>query len=896
MNIRKLMLSGFLAASMAAAAKTPALIDLSGDWKVSFGGKEYPVCLPGTLDAAGLGEEVDTLALSTDEKFRRLTRRHSYIGPATYSKEVYIPKSMAGIPLRIELERVLWKSDLKIDGVSVGNPEISLVAPHEHDIPEGLTEGKHLVELTVDNSKQRDISFDNLAHAYTNDTQVMWNGVLGRMNLTAVPDTEIRQVNVYPNATLDSIEVVLDLISRTEGGHKKFKLSIDGDDVTSAKFQIAKGESRLALKIPFSGRWDEFNGSVNLLTVKSQDDEKTVKFGMRTIDADGGIRINGNPTIMRGTLECCFFPLTGTPPTDREGWMKTFTVAKIWGLNHLRFHSWCPPEAAFDVADDLGMYLQVELPVWSLKIGDSDEVKNFLKDEYDRLIKAYGNHPSLCMISVGNELQYDFEWLNDMVRYMKECDPRHLYTATSFTFEKGHGGHPEPEDQYFVSQWTDDGWVRGQGVFEENPPAFDKNYITAMGCVGVPLITHEIGQYAVYPSMREIEKYTGTLNPLNFKQIRDDLASKGMLGDAGNMTMASGNLAAILYKEEIERALKTPGISGYQLLGLTDFPGQGTALVGLLDAFWDPKGFVYADWFRQFSSPVVPLLDFGSPILKSGETFSAVASISNSYRPLDSDSISWRVLDVTDYKVISEGKIGAPQLGYGLTEIGEISFNIPDFDTPHALYISVGYGEACSNSWRLWAYPEEYPQHRTSVVATRDPEEAVKALGEGRRVLLAPAKDDIDGVKSRFLPVFWSPVHFKDQAGTMGIMCDPGHPALTGFPNDGHTDWQWWSLVRNAKICDIDSLYDSGCGVKPIVKAIDNFVTNRRLAYVFEAKVGNGSLLFSGFDILNPELDAPEIKAMRESLLRYAESEDFRPEGVLSEEGMQTLFVKHGID
>lgn len=257
------------------------------------------------------------------------------------------------------------------------------------------------------------------------------------------------------------------------------------------------------------------------------------------------------------------------------------------------------------------------------------EAQNFLRDEFERIVENYGNHPSFIMLSVGNELQHDFEWLNETVREMKSRDPRHLYTTTSFTFEKGHGGHPEPEDDYLVTQWTDRGWVRGQGVFEEEPPAFNKNYASSLEGISVPLVSHEIGQYAVYPSMSEIEKYTGVLAPLNSKNIKDDLKEKGLLDKSMDMTYASGKLAALLYKEEIERALKTPGMSGFQLLGLQDFPGQGTALVGLVDAFWDSKGAVEADWFRQFNSPVVPLLEYNSAVYDASEYFSANVMIAN---------------------------------------------------------------------------------------------------------------------------------------------------------------------------------------------------------------------------------------------------------------------------
>lgn len=168
-------------------------------------------------------------------------------------------------------------------------------------------------------------------------------------------------------------------------------------------------------------------------------------------------------------------------------------------MNHLRFHSWCPPEAAFQVADEMGFYLQVELPVWSVTLGKDSLTIAFLRKEARRISREYGNHPSFCFWSMGNELQYDFDILNTMVAELKGIDSRHLYTATSFTFEKGHGARPEPHDDFFVTQWTQNGWVRGQGVFNQFTPSFDKNFQQAVDGLSVPVVTHEVGQYAVYP-------------------------------------------------------------------------------------------------------------------------------------------------------------------------------------------------------------------------------------------------------------------------------------------------------------------------------------------------------------------------------------------------------------
>lgn len=465
-------------------------IDLSGEWQVSLDfpdSQPFAIGLPGTTDQAGLGVADTLLPLLQKPQVLRLTRRHSFVGEAFYSRMFEIPKSMVGQPLELTLERVLWKSSVWIDGQLVSPVEqtdVSLTTPHLYMLPQGLAEGRHKIQICVDNRKQYDISVDELCHSYTDATQVKWNGILGRMELRALPKVSIDRIEVYPNSALTQLDVVIHVTNHTQQLQETYyslflspKSSAGFDDIlrnTPASETLSPGASVLnaSIKLPSSlPKWSELNPELldvsAMLEADGAIDEKTVQFGLRNVAAsDGKILVNGEPVFLRGSLECCIFPLTGCPPCDDEGWRKVFTSAREWGLNHLRFHSWCPPDAAFRVADEMGFYLSVELPIWQTNLGKdstrtqfgtvpNDDTYGFLRAEYENIVRNYGNHPSFLMLSCGNELQYDFVFLNEFVAEMKQRDPRHLYTTTSFTFEKGHGGHNEPEDQYFVTQWTE---------------------------------------------------------------------------------------------------------------------------------------------------------------------------------------------------------------------------------------------------------------------------------------------------------------------------------------------------------------------------------------------------------------------------------------------------------
>ncbi|MGN1245127.1 MAG: sugar-binding domain-containing protein [Muribaculaceae bacterium] len=865
---------------LCAMARSAEHIDLSGQWRFqtdSLGvgeseawfGKRLNDCimLPGTTDEARKGTPNTLRPELTKPQLLRLTRRYSYVGKAWYQRDFNVSSSMAGKPLLLTLERVMWTSRVWIDGKPVDGKQESLVAPHRFTLP-ALGKGTHTITLCIDNSKQYDITVNDLAHSYTNDTQVMWNGVLGKMQLSAIDKHAIGRVDVYPDVDTHCAKVVVATKAR------QLQFAIDGNRVTPKRLNDSTYIVDMGDDVKL---WSEFSPRLYKLEVTSKTDSKTVSFGMRKLDnSNRHISVNGKRIWLRGTLDCCIFPLTGTPPMTEEGWEKEFNTARRWGLNHLRFHSWCPPEAAFRVADRMGFYLQVELPLWSLTVNKDEKTPAFLYREYESIVEHYGNHPSFCFLSCGNELQPDFDFLNNMVRHMKQRDTRHLYTTTSFTFEKGHGGHQEPEDQFFVSQWTDNGWVRGQGVFDSESPRFDKDFSEATSCLNVPLVTHEVGQYAVYPNMNEIPKYTGTLDPLNLKAISNDLGAKGLLHRADDYLKASGNLAAILYKEEFERALKTKGNSGIQLLGLQDFSGQGTALIGLVDAFWDSKQLVDEAWFRQFAAPVVPLARFAKANYRADETFTANVEIANyGAGDIRSHNITWR-LHTDDGLTIAQGKWAVENLPQGEnTTTGNIAAELSAVEkaTRATLEINID-GTPWHNSWNIWIFPDIAELPTTDIVLTADAAEAMKALAEGKKVLLSPMTENIKGIEGKFVPVFWSPVHFPDQAGTMGLLCNPRHPALAMFPTDMHSDWQWWTLAKRQKVMVIDSLP----GLSPIVESVDNFTNNRRLASVVETCVGEGKLIFSSIDLLSDSSD-PAVRQLLYSLLAYMQSDSFSPKG-----------------
>lgn len=914
------MLLFSLACSVGARAE---FIDVSGRWEVSLEDPRttttwQPIHLPGTLDDHQIGAPLMLEPGLTTPVLAHLHRRFAHVGPAWYKRRIDIPASWAGKTITLELERVLWESRVFVDGRELSRAD-SLSTPHRHDLGIALTPGRHEIVVQIDNREiHRDVSLRieryeapesfPAAHAYTNHTQTMWNGVLGSLRLHAKEHVALSHVAVFPRPGPEpGLEVVVTGVnpgSRPVAGTVVLALRRPGragEGITEFRqpweIPAGGGTRRINWTLPRTltvEPWDEFSPALYELAATLIDTPATVPsrvsttFGFREIAArDGDLRLNGNRLFLRGNLECATFPLTGHPPTEVEAWRKLLGQAKSWGLNHLRFHSWCPPEAAFVAADELGLYLQVELPHWSLAVGQDQTTWRFLEDEADRIVAAYGNHPSFLFFSLGNELEGDFTRLNALVQRLRAGDSRRLHTVTSFTFQKGHGKAPEPADEFLVTQYTDEGWIRGQGVFNDQPPAFDADYRSALTRIPVPVVSHEIGQYAVYPDLDEIGRYTGNLAPLNFIAIRDALGRKGLLPLARQFTLASGRFAAVLYKEEIERALRTPQLDGFQLLQLQDFPGQGTALVGLLNSFWESKGIISPEEFREACSPVTPLARFPKAVYERGEVFRAKVEIANFLRDFPAAEVRWTVRDQGG-DTVDTGRFGPVRLARGgVHEVGEIALAIPAGGeaAQWRLEVAVG-GTPYRNHWNLWVYPRGVREVPADVRLVTTLDAAQRALAAGERVLFAPPLDTIKGLEAKFVPVFWSPVHFPKQPGTMGLLCDPAHPALREFPTEFHSDWQWWDPALRSRSIVLDDLTAT-----PIVRVIDNFMRNHSLANVFEARVGHGRLLFCAIDIASDLENRPVARQLRTSLLRYVASPEFAPSSALAVDELGSLIT-----
>ena len=864
-----------------------------------------------------------------------LTPDKHYVGKAWYKKTITLPDS-ADLPMyALYLERPHITTQVWVNGEKVDRMQKSLSVPHVFYLYGMLNPGENTIAICVDNDPET-VKVGQDSHSITDQTQGDWNGIVGKMELrpfnaldyvAVYPDIDNRRANVHvemldckpgKKATLTLKATAFNTDKTHAVSSKPVQITLSDDKVVSSDVTLDMGDGMLL--------WDEFHPQlyrleVCLTTADGRTYSKETVFGMRKIEIrDKMFYVNGRQIQLRGTVENCNFPNTGYPPMDVDSWLRVFNRCKAYGLNHVRFHSYCPPEAAFLAADMVGMYIQPEGPSWpnhGVKLGRGEPIDTYLMDESLAIVDEYGNHPSFTFFAFGNEPAGNWvKWSTDHVAQMKQHDPRHLYCG----FSVGGGWAWQPGSEYAVKAGA-----RGLNEWSKRAPEsivnFEKNITTYNGKdmpntpITMPFVSHETGQWCAFPNFDEIPKYTGVNKAKNFEIFRDLLRDNGMESRAHDFMMASGKLQAICYKAEIERTMRTPRYAGFQLLALNDYSGQGTALVGLTDVFFDDKGYMTSEEFREFCSPIVPLAKMPKFTYKSDETFVADVELNQfSDAAMKNVNIHWSltpapktqggIMLLNQPAPLAEGDFDARDFPVGGNiPIGRISVPLSEVEEASRYTLSVSIpGTEVRNHWDIWVYPTQLTTKvkyekkswipKGIYVTDSLDAKAIKTLNKGGKVLICAGGKVTYGkeVVQQFTPVFWNTSWFKMRPPhTTGILVDNAHPIFDLFPTDYHSDLQWWELVNRAQVMQFT---DFPTDFQPLVQSIDTWFVSRKIGMLFEAKVGKGKLVMTTMDITN-NLDKRIVaRQMRESILSYMQSDKFAPAWDININNVSDLFTK----
>ena len=791
--------------------------------------------LPGTTDTNRKGN-----VLNRYDETTHLSRHHAYKGRAWYQHEVEIPDDWKEQCIYLFLERSK-PSEVYVDGKLVGSSN-DISTPQVFSLGTALKPGRHQLAIMIDNGSGVPEQLYASSHAYTEDTQTNWNGIIGEIFLT----------NKQPQAT-----------AATKAVHPNFR-----------NFHI-EGQHFYA---------------------------------------------NGHKVFLRGKHDACVWPMTGHVAMDVKAWKDYLGTCASYGINHVRFHSWCPPEAAFAVADELGIILQPELPFWG-SFDDKDSLlMTFLHNEGENIIRWYGHHPSFRMFALGNELWGSIDKMAEFIADFRKMAPDKLYTFGS-NYYLGYQGVKPGMDYFTTCRVGGEGWgnyrthTRGSfsfadaadgGMINHFYPNTQMNFAEGCSLTDVPIISHETGQFQTYPDYDEIRKYTGVLYPYNLEVFRSRLEKAGMLDQAKDFHKASGLWSLQLYKQDIEMDLRTPNMAGFQLLDLQDYPGQGSAYVGLLDAFMQTKGLCTAGDWRGWCSDVVPLLNAPKFCYTNDEGLHAVIQVANySGKSLRDKTLSWNLDN-------QHGSMTLPS-GDGLINVGTLDIDLSAYKQPRQLKLVLQVeGTESPNTYNIWVYTAntDFSKLKKKVIVTNELTDRIaQQLEKGKSVLLMPDSSKLC-VGGLFQTDYWNYRMFKTisennkkmaSPGTLGILTDPNHPIFKSFPTEMHTNWQWFPIIKASHPFILDNLPHLSpqtshlSGYRPIVQVIDNIERNHKLGLVFEFQVGKGKLLVCMAD-LDKASAYPEGRQFYDSVLKYMTSKDFAPQTIISLKDFRRLMTTEAME
>lgn len=923
------------------------IYSLKGTWQAKLAdGSLYEVQLPGTLDTNGIGDRDKganqwhpEINLGNAEDIinenvpiaTRYTRKHTYEGAVAFTRVIHYQPS-EGTRVFLEAERARCLKLLVNDKEIV--PVIgSLSSPYLFEVT-GLLSGTDTITLLSDNSYPG-LPHDDIVYssAATDETQTNWNGILGYFQLREEKEVYIRTVRVYPLGKTISVDVEVDAVQPFEGiiriesnaiasgqnDHQvRQSVMLTKDNITQQKTSC-KTIHALFHQIPCRDNvriWDEYEGNLYQLTAvleikDAMADSREVTFGIRDFgdNGHGRLTLNNRVIFVRSETNCAVFPETGHDPMEVEDWLEILQKYKDYGINYMRFHSHCPPDAAFCAADRLGIMMQPELSCWNPKDAlESQESYRYYCRELMQILTSYANHPSFVALTLGNELhnrEMGKERMYELVQLAGSMDRTRLYAIGSNTYYGAEGC--DKNSDFYTSQKYYQEELRGcfaaesnqpgekgylQGYINNRYPNTENNYDAAMeklreNCQK-PVFSFEVGQYEILPDFDELKSFQGVLEPENLRLIQKRVEQAGLSDVWKQYVEATGELSFIGYREEIEAVMRTRELSGISLLGLQDFPGQGTALVGMMNSHLEVKPYAFAspERFRYFFRESLPLVKLKKYTYETGEMLHAEIWVANYGKE---DICGEFEVTLKSRECIIKDKISRKSYEQGnLTKAGDIDICLKGFHHAEELDLLVVLTDErkrirLENSYRIWVYPKVTPLCPDSVYEARHfDKKARKVLQEGGIVYLSPdaTKEALpDSIRTQFTTDFWSVKTFAAQEGGMGQLIDVTHPIFETFPTETHTDWQWWCMATQRAVI-LPKYYHA------IVTEMDSYAYLRPMAQLIECRCGGGRLLFSAFGLHNLQ-KYPEARALQASIYQYLASDRLLPE-----EGLPELSVE----
>ena len=850
----------------AIASDRPSIL-LDGRWEFHFGPEidgpyDRVLDVPGCWDAQGVGGPTDKL-------------RHNAVGIGWYRRTFEVPPEWRGAGRHVWLvvggvhrSAVVYLNDKQVAD-HVGYP-----IEFRADITDALRDGGNGPQkLIIAVDSRQDPKRDPLAGTFDilDYMNLTWGGIYEHVKLESTGDMWITDVLVQPDPAHHSARlrvlaggkssVADDLTSSIGGRTRQIRvrdgLATDYLALSGAPLWTPNEPNLLTLELMLSRR-----GSGEVL------DRKQIRFGLKKLEIrDGQFILNGDRFFVRGYGDDFNFPREFLPPADVEFWKKYLAKRKEFGFNAVRHHSMMPSESYLAAADEVGMLVQPELPIAYMEYQQraTPEARKLYANVWESYIRQVANHPSIMAWCMGNEQNDGLPFGAKLYEMAKRLDPDRPVI-----------------DSDGVPPWTDRPTLDYRPVqFEEHVIPWGANrgkYANANrppSAATKPTIVHEMSNLSCLPDPAEAQRFDGAIKPFWLDAMRDAVKRQRLDWQLPALLDASWKLQASLLKLNIEAARlgASSGIGGYEQWLFRDYWTQSSGIESMLGT----TRALSAEATRRFNSDAVILWDHDRVNFRCAEEIPLKIVLSD-FRPRDAAAIREiraRLGDAT--AIVLDPPADEPSFrGNRGPWTGRL--NAPTLAKPAKVSLIVEAGDV-QNEWPVWIWPDarhESPKADV-VVARRLTRTLLDRLDAGAAVLVTDDALTFPTQNATFKPAWWR----GDENGDFvhGNLFASKHAALSDFPNDGYGDLQTYALLNDRPVVTLDDFSPVG-GIEPIVAAIDVPWKLRRMAYLWEARVGRrGKLLVSTFDLSEPTRKTdPAAAWMYAALARYVNGERFIPQ------------------
>lgn len=675
-----------------------------------------------------------------------------------------------------------------------------------------------------------------------------------------------------------------------------------------------------------------------------EQEEHCGRFGFRKIGQNGkNITINDKPVYIRGYIR-------GAKAHDhanllglslKDFYLKNLRQAKKFGFNYVRFHSVVPEEELFEAADEVGMLVHVELrpphDIYNnleemITTGSAIVPEEFLKETVDK----YFNHPSFAVYCIGNEIK---RARSDDIRKIREkideLDGTRLFLDTC-AWGKNNRPNVDMDVQhlsyYFpygkhACMYDDTENLLAANVDENEPMKVETENCEIVRNLyfNVPLLAHEVCHYTAlrdFYSLKEKFIKSGAAMPWWLDEEIKLIEEKGFKNSFSEMFKASKHFQFICWKTAYEEMRKSSLLGGFHFLQFADTDAYENSN-GVVDCF-DDENCVKPEDFLKFNGDRVLIADLKTRNYFCADEITIPVYFSNLGEDAETRANLSLTLEKNGKAYVDCFMKNLDVSRKGSYKLCKTKMILPKEEGVYALKLKLstergGYSE---NEWTLWIYDkpakkETYKEFVSYVCDNAaimdDIEKAYDLLEKGKKVCLVYRSDwtrhrlnpDMKSPKyafkaswNRFKPVIW------DRGTNFGGINDKATLNKYGFPCEDYYDFNFGEISED---CDKINLDDFPIAVKKLISGIDKSSrdrfdaykdaynlpelmpdrTLRDFAYLFELKVGKGSLLVCGLNLTGLDKNEPSSIAMAEFIKRYINSEDFNPENGISLENLQ---------